>query len=229
MRTATLHTTHEEILIPVGKKVELAADVAIPAAATGLVLFAHGSGSSRRSPRNRHVAEVLNAGAIATILTDLLTAEEEEIDEYNAELRFDIGLLVRRLTAITDWIETQAKLKTLGLGYFGASTGAAAALGAAANRPEIVQAVVSRGGRPDLAGAALGKVTAPCLFLAGGEDSVVIGLNRDAMMELPPKTERRLEIIPGATHLFEEPGTLDRVAELARNWFQAHLRPVVRG
>ncbi len=225
MRSAALHTEHEEILVPVGKKVELAADLAIPAAATGLVLFAHGSGSSRRSPRNRHVAEILNAGLIATILTDLLTAEEEEIDAYSAELRFDIGLLVRRLTAITDWIVTEAKLKSLGLGYFGASTGAAAALGAAASRPRVVRAVVSRGGRPDLAGAALDRVLAPCLFLVGGEDSVVLGLNRDAMMELPPTTERRLEIIPGATHLFEEPGTLDRVAELARNWFQHHLSP----
>jgi dienelactone hydrolase len=223
MKTPSLSVEREGIRVPAGR-IELAADLSLPEGATGLVLFAHGSGSSRHSPRNRHVADVLNHGLIGTMLIDLLTEDEEAIDLRTAELRFDIDLLVRRLTAITDWIGEQKNLNKLGLGYFGASTGAAAALAAAADRPRVAQAVVSRGGRPDLAGPALGRVLAPCLFIVGGNDAVVLGLNRDAIAELPDKTERRLEIIPGATHLFEEPGALDRVAELARGWFQKHLK-----
>jgi dienelactone hydrolase len=170
------------------------------------------------------VADVLNRGLIGTILIDLLNEDEEAIDLRTAELRFDIDLLVRRLTAITDWIGAQKGLNTLGLGYFGASTGAAAALSAAADRPEVARAVVSRGGRPDLACEALGRVLAPCLFIVGGDDPVVVRLNREAIAKLPRETECRLAVIPGATHLFEEPGALDEVAELARGWFQKYLR-----
>ena len=221
--TATLDIEHKEITVPAGG-VELTADFSLPGHAIGLVVFAHGSGSSRRSPRNRRVAGVLNRGAIATILIDLLTREEEAIDQHTAELRFDIGLLTGRLTAITDWVGAQPDLRSLGIGYFGASTGAAAALAAAANRPGSVRAVVSRGGRPDLAGAALGHVLAPCLFIVGGDDPQVLRLNREAIASLPRQTEHRLEIIPGATHLFEEPGTLDLAAVLARDWFEKYLR-----
>jgi len=223
MRSSSLSVERVEMRVPAGR-VELVADLCLPESATGLVLFAHGSGSSRHSPRNRHVADVLNRGSIGTVLIDLLTEEEEAVDMQTAELRFDIGLLVRRLTAITDWIGEQKNLNKLGLGYFGASTGAAAALAAAADRPQVARAVVSRGGRPDLAGPALRRVLAPCLFIVGGDDSVVLDLNRDAIAELPHKTERRLEIIPGATHLFEEPGALDQVAALARSWFQKYLK-----
>jgi len=219
---AVLDIEHTEIIVP-ADGVELTADLSLPDSATGLVVFAHGSGSSRHSPRNRRVAGVLNQGAIATILIDLLTEEEEAVDLTTAELRFDINLLVRRLTAITDWVGGQPDLKNLGIGYFGASTGAAAALAAAAERPHTVLAVVSRGGRPDLAGPALSQVRAPCLFIVGGDDSVVLGLNRAAIAELPPATGRHLEIIPGATHLFEERGALARVAVLARDWFQKYL------
>ena len=212
-----------EIMVPAGR-VELTADLSLPDRATGLVIFAHGSGSSRRSPRNRRVAGMLNQGAIATILVDLLTEQEEAVDLRTAELRFDIDLLVRRLTAITEWAGGQPDLQSLRIGYFGASTGAAAALGAAAECPHTVRAVVSRGGRPDLAGAALGRVLAPCLFIVGGDDPVVLRLNREAIADLPRKTEWQLEIIPRATHLFEEPGALDRVANLALDWFQKHLK-----
>jgi len=211
-------------IVPVGR-IELVGDISLPDRPRGLVLFAHGSGSSRHSPRNRHVADVLNRGAIGTVLIDLLTEEEEAIDVQTAELRFDIGLLGRRLAGITDWIGRQPALKHHGLGYFGASTGAAAALIAAADRPKIVQAVVSRGGRPDLAGAALKGVRAPTLFIVGGDDTVVLDLNQSAMAQLPRQTEHKLEVITGATHLFEEPGALDRVATLARDWFRVHLRP----
>jgi len=202
----------------------LGADLTLPEGATGLVVFAHGSGSSRYSPRNRHVAEVLNKGLVGTILADLLTKEEEAEDLQTAGLRFNIRLLARRLISITDWVGGQDKLNTLGLGYFGASTGAAAALAAAAERPRVVRAVVSRGGRPDLACAQLGAVCAPCLFIVGAADPVVLNLNRAAIAELPAATERRIEIIPGATHLFEEPGALDEVADVALDWFQRHLR-----
>ena len=210
------------ITIPAGR-IRLAADLCLPQSPTGLVLFAHGSGSSRHSPRNRHVAEILNRGSIATILADLLTPEEEESDALSAALRFDIPLLTKRLVAATDWIATERKLQALKLGFFGASTGAAAALSAAALRPEIVRAVVSRGGRPDLSGSDLQRVHAPCLFIVGGHDLVVLGLNREAVAQLPRETLRKTEIIPGATYLFEEPGALDRVAELARDWFHRHF------
>lgn len=171
------------------------------------------------------VADFLNRGAIGTILIDLLTQDEELVDYYTKELRFDIGLLARRLTSITDWISAQSSLKKLPLGYFGASTGAAAALEAAADRADVARAVVSRGGRPDLAGPALGRVHAPCLFIVGGDDPSVLRLNREAIAQLPRETLRSLEIIPGASHLFEEPGALEQVAELARRWFQMHLQP----
>jgi dienelactone hydrolase len=213
---------HAEISISAGEA-ELAAEIALPLRATGLVVFAHGSGSSRRSPRNRRVAGVLNHGGISTLLVDLLTEEEEAVDLRTAQLRFDIGLLIRRLTAITEWALRQPDLQNLGMGYFGASTGAAAALGAAAEHADIVQAVVSRGGRPDLAGPVLGRIVAPCLFIVGGNDPLVLDLNRQALAQLPRTTAHRLEIVPGATHLFEEPGALDRVAELALDWFQTRL------
>ncbi len=209
-------------IVPLGR-IELAADIFLPDHARGLALFAHGSGSSRHSPRNRHVANVLNRGAVGTILIDLLTEQEEALDVRTAELRFDIGMLGRRVVAITDWIGRQPSLKQYGLGYFGASTGAAAALIAAAERPDVVRAVVSRGGRPDLAGAALRGVLAPTLFIVGEEDPVVLDLNRSAIAQLPRQTEHNLEVIAGATHLFEEPGTLDQVAALARDWFRTHL------
>jgi putative phosphoribosyl transferase len=210
------------VKVPVGS-IELTADVLLPLDAGGLVVFAHGSGSSRRSPRNRHVADVLNEGAIGTVLIDLLTEREEAIDLGTAALRFNIDMLGERLVGITDWILQQSVFEKLNLGYFGASTGAAAALVAAAQRPAAVRAVVSRGGRPDLAGAALPCVASPTLFIVGGKDLVVLGLNEDAIAQLPPQTERKLEIVEGATHLFEEPGTLDQVAALARNWFQKYL------
>ena len=210
--------------VPVGG-IELSADVSLPDRAQGLVLFAHGSGSSRRSSRNRHVAEVLNHGLMGTVLIDLLTPDEETVDLRTAGLRFDIPLLGRRLTGVTDWIGQQPRLKDLGLGYFGASTGAAAALVAAGERPGIVRAVVCRGGRPDLAGASLKKVLAPTLFIVGGNDTVVLDLNHSAMTQLPHQTEHKLEIVAEATHLFEEPGALETVAALARDWFQEHLPP----
>lgn len=201
--------------------IELSADIALPHGSKALVLFAHGSGSSRLSPRNRRVAGELNRGGIGTILVDLLTADED-----SADLRFDIPLLGRRLTAITDWVSRRPDLKQMALGYFGASTGAAAALVSAADRSAMVKAVVSRGGRPDLAGAALHAVHAPTLFIVGGNDTVVLDLNRTAMESLPPQTERKLEIVPGASHLFEEQGALDRVAAMAGDWFRQHLTHV---
>ena len=225
MRPASPAVEHAAVRVPLGR-LELAADVALPVHSNGLVVFAHGSGSSRRSPRNRHVANVLNQGSIGTVLIDLLTEQEEAVDLRTAELRFDIPLLGQRLVAITDWILRQPQLSKLGLGYFGASTGAAAALVAAAGRPVAVRAVVSRGGRPDLAGGALGKVVAPTLFIVGGADPVVLDLNASALARLPVRTEHKLEIIDGATHLFEEPGALDQVAALARAWFQRHLQSV---
>jgi dienelactone hydrolase len=172
------------------------------------------------------VADVLNEGAIGTVLIDLLTEQEETVDLRTGELRFDIPLLGQRLVAVSDWIHRQTHLNKLKLGYFGASTGAAAALVAAAERPNLVDAVVSRGGRPDLAGAALAAVVAPTLFIVGGEDPVVLNLNYSAIQKLPAATEHKLEIVEGATHLFEEPGTLDQVAVLARNWFHRYLKPV---
>lgn len=198
----------------------LKADLQIPADPSGAVLFAHGSGSSRHSPRNQFVARVLQQGGIATLLLDLLTEAEERIDQRSGHLRFDIDLLAKRLTDAAAWLVKMPKLNGVKTGIFGASTGAAAALIAAANMPEI-SAVVSRGGRPDLAGAALEMVTVPVLLIVGANDPEVLELNRRAERRL--RGERKIEVIPGATHLFEEPGTLEQVAELARRWFKRHL------
>ena len=195
--------------------------LAVPARAQGIVLFAHGSGSSRFSSRNRYVAEVLNSGGLATLLFDLLTAEEHRVDEWTHEIRFDIDLLTARLIGAADWLETREDAEDLPVGLFGASTGAAAALRAAAHRRERVSAVVSRGGRPDLAMNELCRVEAPTLLIVGGDDEQVIELNQKAAAQL--HCEHKLEIVPGATHLFEEPGKLERVAELALKWFQRHL------
>jgi dienelactone hydrolase len=204
--------------------VELEADLGMPDNPRGAVLFAHGSGSGRRSPRNRFVAAEVNRAGLVTVLADLLTPREEQVDLATAALRFDIDLLAARVTALTDWIAQSEPTGGLRIGLFGASTGAAAALIAAMNRPRTVQAVVSRGGRPDLADAHLHQVRQPTLLIVGERDPVVIELNRQAMRKLRGKT--RLEIIAGASHLFEEPGTLEQVARLARNWFLDHLRPI---
>jgi dienelactone hydrolase len=212
-----------EILIPVGDET-IAGELVIPTHAHGIVLFAHGSGSSRHSPRNRFVAEEMQKAGLATLLMDLLTSAEERLDEMTeGGLRFDIGLLAGRLEAASDWVRANHSTHNFSLGYFGASTGAAAALvAAAAEWRGKVRAVVSRGGRPDLAREALSVVRAPTLLIVGGDDRVVIGLNRQALDMLV--CEKRLEIVPGATHLFEEPGTLERVAALAVDWFLRHLK-----
>jgi pimeloyl-ACP methyl ester carboxylesterase len=193
----------------------------VPSAAVGLVLFAHGSGSSRRSPRNQAVAGALNARGLATLLFDLLTPDEEVIDEVTRQFRFDIELLADRLVTATDWCLVQDRVADLPLGYFGASTGAAAALMAAARRRDVIRAVVSRGGRPDLAGAALGQVKAPTLLIVGGNDEPVIRLNQSAWHRMI--CDRRIAIVAGATHLFVEPGALDAVARLAGEWFVEHF------
>jgi dienelactone hydrolase len=218
-----MNVVEESLQIPI-PGVVLDADVVVPEQARGVVLFAHGSGSSRHSPRNRYVAAELQAAGLATVLADLLTPAEEAQDAWTGELRFNIGLLATRMAALTDWAVADERTAGLGVGLFGASTGAAAALVAAAVRPDVVQAVVSRGGRPDLAGEYLGRVRLPTLLIVGGEDTAVIELNREAMSRLAGET--RLEIVPGASHLFEEPGTLEQVAHLARDWFVLHLRPV---
>jgi putative phosphoribosyl transferase len=204
-------------------KVVLEGDLVVPPGASGIVLFAHGSGSSRHSPRNRYVAGVLQAGGLATLLIDLLTLEEEAIDLRTAHLRFDIGLLAERLVGASEWLAGQPAIRDLRVGYFGASTGGGAALVAAAERPQIVHAVVSRGGRPDLAGAALPRVLAPMLLIVGERDTPVIEMNESALARL--ECVKRLEIVPGATHLFEEPGTMEEVARLARDWFERYLAP----
>jgi dienelactone hydrolase len=199
----------------------LEGDLEIPEGAVAVVLFAHGSGSGRQSPRNRFVARALQAAGLATFLIDLLTPEEEAVDLHTAHLRFDIPLLAGRLVAATRWLAVDPSTRGLEVGYFGASTGAGAALVAAAAESDRVGAVVSRGGRPDLAGDALPRVRAPTLLIVGGHDPAVLDLNRAAMARM--RTEIRLEIVPGATHLFEEPGTLEAVAHLARNWFLRYL------
>jgi putative phosphoribosyl transferase len=199
----------------------------LPEAARGVVLFAHGSGSGRLSPRNRFVAKVLNQAAVGTLLFDLLTAEEERIDAVTAHLRFDIPLLAERLDWATDWAAHQESVRHLPLGYFGASTGAAAALIAAASRSDIA-AVVSRGGRPDLAGAALPKVQAATALFVGQLDQQVLELNEFAYRQLRRCRHKELRIIPGATHLFEEPGTLEQVAHLAAEWFARFLQADAR-
>jgi pimeloyl-ACP methyl ester carboxylesterase len=193
----------------------------MPLAADGIVVFAHGSGSGRHSPRNRFVADVLLNMGLATLLIDLLTQEEELVDLETAELRFDIPLLAERLAGVTDWLAGVPSIANLSIGYFGASTGAAAALIAAADRPKTVRAIVSRGGRPDLAGPVLRRVRQPTLLIVGGEDDVVIHLNRQALNQLGGI--KRLVVIPGATHLFEEPGALEQVAALASEWFRRYL------
>jgi len=205
------------IQIPVGS-ISLEGILVIPDCAVGLVIFAHGAGSSRLSPRNTFVATVLNKAGFATLLFDLLTEEEDLIYEN----RFDIPLLADRLKAVTDWIKKQPNTKKMPLGYFGASTGAAAALIAAAEIGPSIKAVVSRGGRPDLAGNALPKVKSSTLLIVGGDDTVVIGLNQNAYDQMVCKKE--LAIVPGATHLFEEPGTLEKAAELAAKWFKKYLK-----
>ena len=206
------------VTVPAGK-VSLEGELAVPQGAQGIVLFAHGSGSSRHSPRNRFVAAALREGNLGTLLFDLLTADEEVIDLQTTHLRFDVALLAERLVHAIDWMSRQKP--ELPIGLFGASTGAGAALLAAAQRPERVAAVVSRGGRPDLAGSALRQVLAPTLLIVGGRDKQVIELNRLALAQLRGKT--RMEIVPRATHLFEEPGALEEVGRLAREWFGAHL------
>ena len=208
------------VQIPIRGRI-LQGDLTIPDSARGIILFAHGSGSSRLSPRNRYVARQLENAGLATLLMDLLTREEEKIDAESGALRFDIELLAHRLIESTRWLAERQNTKSLRVGYFGASTGAAAALVAAATIPDLVGAVVSRGGRPDLAGQWLRKVLAPTLLIVGGEDGTVLELNRSALAEL--RGEKRLEIVPGARHLFEEPGALETVAQLATRWFTRHI------
>ena len=221
--TATTFRSHGE-----GRRVEVRAgsvvldgDLGIPRDARGIVLFAHGSGSSRHSPRNRFVAGLLREGHLGTFLIDLLTAEEEAVDAATGYLRFDIDLLGNRLIAITDWLLAYPETRALQIGYFGASTGGAAALLAASRRAGAVQAVVTRGGRPDLAWSALPQVMAPTLLIVGGRDLAVLDLNRKALEAL--RVEKVLAVVAGATHLFEEPGALEEVARLAREWFDRHL------
>ncbi|HVC21193.1 MAG TPA: dienelactone hydrolase family protein [Vicinamibacterales bacterium] len=203
--------------------VELVGDLRLAEHTTALVVFAHGSGSSRHSPRNQYVANVLVQAGLGTLLFDLLTEEEEAIDARTGHLRFDIDLLARRLAGVTDWAREEHELRGMALGYFGASTGAAAALVAASRRPGLVKAIVSRGGRPDLAGDALDIVRAPTLLIVGERDVEVLALNEAALTHLGRLSQIR--VVPGATHLFEEPGALDTVAALARDWFVRHLLP----
>ncbi len=210
----------ETLVIPAGG-VELEGDLAIPDRARGLVLFAHGSGSSRKSTRNRFVAQALRERQLGTLLFDLLTAAEERRDAIDAHLRFDISLLASRLGEVTDRMRQSGPGGELSIGYFGASTGAAAALIAAAERPRHVSALVSRGGRPDLAGEALARVRAPTLLIVGGADARVLALNREALEQI--QAPKQLTVIPGATHLFEEPGALEEVARVAGDWFIEHL------
>lgn len=209
-----------EIIIQAGD-VELPGNLVMPEKASGIVVFAHGSGSSRFSPRNRAVAGFLNDGGLATLLFDLLTAEEHEVDMLSRKLRFDIDRLSQRLVKTVDWLTEAEQTSGLRIGLFGASTGAAAALIAAAERPEYVAAVVSRGGRPDLAGDALARVKAPTLLIVGGLDEAVIEMNQTASEQM--QNNHEIEIVPGATHLFEEAGKLDEVARLSREWFQRFI------
>jgi dienelactone hydrolase len=220
MTTTRSERRDNEVKVATGL-VTLEGNLEIPGGAEGVALFAHGSGSGRFSPRNQFVPKVLGQGGLATLLIDLLTREEEEVDRWTQQYRFHIDLLTDRLIGATDWISESPATRSLRIGYFGASTGAAAALWAAAQRPEAVKAVVSRGGRPDLATAAFSQVKASTLLIVGGDDLVVIDLNQRALKQLD--AEKELEIVPGASHLFEEPGTLEEVARLACNWFQRYL------
>lgn len=218
-------TEHRDVQI-LSTGVRLEGVMSIPEDATGIVLFVHGSGSSRHSPRNRHVAQTLQEGGLATLLFDLLTPAEEAIDQHTRQWRFDVSLLARRTAAVLEWLDLQLFVHDLKRGLFGSSTGAAAALMAAAELPEKVAAIVSRGGRPDLAGEALPKVQAPTLLIVGGLDEVVIDLNEKALARMQPGSEKKSVLVPGASHLFEESGTLEAVARLARDWFQTHLSKV---
>jgi putative phosphoribosyl transferase len=205
--------------------VELEGGLVIPEQAYGIVLFAHGSGSSRHSPRNRFVADWLHSAGLATLLMDLLTSEEEQMDDRTGRLRFDIELLADRLCGAVEWLADFQETRNLRIGIFGASTGGGAAAVAAARKPGLVRAVVSRGGRPDLAGSSLQSVLCPTLLIVGGNDRIVINLNREALSQLLAPV-KELAIVPGATHLFEEPGTLEQVARLAADWFRRYLAPV---
>ncbi|MGZ5117199.1 MAG: dienelactone hydrolase family protein [Burkholderiales bacterium] len=220
MEHEVAHRVEREVAIRAGSAM-LSGSVSVPENARGIVLFAHGSGSSRHSPRNVFVARALQDARLGTLLFDLLTSAEENIDLYTREHRFDIALLAERMVDATHWLGTQPELRDLDVGYFGASTGSAAALVAAAQLGDGVGAIVSRGGRPDLAGPALPHVTAPTLLIVGGNDRIVIDLNRRAYEQL--RCEKDLMIVPGASHLFEEPGTLETVATLAADWFTRHL------
>ena len=223
MGRETEHRSEERaVRIPAGA-IELEGNLSVVEGAQGVVLFAHGSGSGRSSPRNLYVARMLRQASLATLLIDLLTAEEEGVDLRTRQLRFDIGLLAERLVVATSWLRDEPGTQNLRIGYFGASTGTGAALVAAAERPDEVGAVVSRGGRPDLAGEALSRVEAPTLLIVGGSDVPVIGMNEEAMGRM--HVEKRLEIVAGATHLFEEEGTLEEVARLATAWFRRYLAP----
>jgi putative phosphoribosyl transferase len=224
---------YQLVHVPTGGQVVLEANLSIPKNTRGVVIFAHGSGSSRHSPRNRYVAQVLQNEGIATLLIDLLTEDEEEIDLQTRHLRFDIGLLAKRLIGATDWLKQNSGSRDFNIGYFGASTGAAAALVAAAECPNTINAIVSRGGRPDLAGIdTLQKVQAPTLLIVGGNDVPVIDMNKQALDKMHTlkdsnnneNKKKRLVIVPGATHLFEEPGKLEEVARLAAEWFASYLR-----
>ena len=219
------NTTTDEVPVRVGVgRLTLEGNLLVPDNARGVVLFAHGSGSGRHSPRNRFVAQSLASAGLASLLIDLLTEEEEVAERYTRHLRFDIDLLAGRLGGATDWLARDPRTARAPVGYFGASTGGGAALVAAAERPERVAAVVSRGGRPDLAADALPRVSAPTLLIVGGDDEPVIELNEWALVRLGSHA-KRLEIVPGATHLFEEPGTLEEVARLAAEWFTRYLVP----
>jgi putative phosphoribosyl transferase len=214
-------TTVDEVTIPLSNAT-LGGTFAIPHGASGLVIFAHGSGSSRHSPRNQFVARALREAGLGTLLFDLLTAEEEQAEARTRHLRFDILFLAERLVAVTRWILEQTRSRSLNMGFFGSSTGAAAALVASVELSEVISAIVSRGGRPDLAADALEQVRAPTLLIVGGEDREVITLNEAAQSRL--RCEKALRIVAGASHLFEEPGTLEQVAEIAAEWFIRHLR-----
>jgi pimeloyl-ACP methyl ester carboxylesterase len=220
MRIVSNNISLDSITVPAGA-VWLKGDLLIPAGARGIVVFVHGSGSSRFGPRNLYVAEFLQQGKLATLLFDLLTEDEEAIDLSTRKLRFDIDLLTQRVLGASGWLKSHKATRDLSIGYFGASTGAAAALCAAAARPDWVSAIVLRGGRPDLAAEALEHVQAPTLLIVGGNDIPVLALNQLALK--PLVVEKRFEIIPGANHLFEEAGALEQVAHLARDWFKHHL------
>jgi len=222
MNVAVAGESHRTVRVAVNDGF-LEGDLVVPRGARGVVLFAHGSGSSRHSPRNQFVAESLRQRGLATLLIDLLTIKEEAVDRTNGRLRFDIGLLADRLLSAVDWLNRDAEVRHLKIGCFGASTGGGAALVAAAKRSDEIEAVVSRGGRPDLAGPFLAQVRAPTLLIVGGDDDVVLGLNETALAQLGRAEHRELAIIPGATHLFEEPGALEQVAEKARSWFERYL------